>query len=379
MEKKTKENNKEKEPKKTQKTTKKTESTKSTKVTKTTETTKNNESAKVAETTKNAKTSEKVTNVKEPKKNINVLAILLAIVVIILVGYICFSKMCVNKNDGIVSNKVLKVLNSSYIEHDENRIIFEVQNVSSTDYKNVEPRAIFYDVNGMPVSEDYDTIVKDFKAGATRYFEFDVENKNYSRVEIGLFNTNIYANNENVEGLSKYISYSTEKIDNSDDGIEKVLIKGKNSSKKDAEIAFQIGYYINDKLLSFSYCFVGVKPNAEFEAYANINNSYYNGDAFPEGFTYKVLLAEAIEVKETTEEKEESNNNVTEDVVNQEQENKETENNETENKDQETQEQEKKDIENQEKEVQDTTSNEIENNEAENNEVNDEENDEENN
>ena len=235
-------------------------------------------------------------------KNILTITIILGIVVILLIAYICFfSNLGPKSAKFSTDNHVLKILNENYIKHDNDVLIVEVQNISSTDYTNVEPLAIFYDSDNLATYFDYGETINYFEAGSTRYLSFTDAYPKYSRVEIGLLDDSYYYGDEeddeeaDIKNISKEIKYQIDEEEPDEDGDISINITGRNSSKTDADLLFQIGYYADNQLIYVDEFSIYAEAKSSFEDSFYLEKEYFDGKDFPQGYTYKIILAEAIE------------------------------------------------------------------------------------
>lgn len=230
-------------------------------------------------------------------KNKYVIAIsVLGVIILILLICLLTSK---NSNSPILkgSSNPLSIIDYSYVEHDENVLVVEVKNNSSTTYANVEPYVIFYDDNNVPFGFDYGATVNYFYAGSSRYLYFSNPQKKFNKIEIGLF-PNKYTDTV-YENLYSNITYNIENVVD-ENGNTRVEISGENKSDKDAYLLYQIGYYADNKLVYISNFDVYADKNSSFADSTYLRNSFYNDDAFPEGYTSKVILSEVFEKPQYT-------------------------------------------------------------------------------
>ena len=239
----------------------------------------------------------------EKKSNTSkIIIIILAIIIALLLIYIVFYNNHLLKKDKIVSNKALKV--SDYISiksyDDTEELILKVENTSSQTFTNVTPYVIYYDSNNMPVHEGWGAAIYYFKPGSTRLIRFYDAYKDYSHVEIGLFNRED-ENNSNIVDLTDKINYEVkeEKID--DSGETALVFTGNNNYDKDLIVEFQIEYYLGNKLIDLDEFTEIINANSSIDTYEYLLTQYNDGTPYPEGYTYKVSLVEAVENVEYVE------------------------------------------------------------------------------
>lgn len=230
------------------------------------------------------------------------LTIVLAIIIILLLIYICcFTNVLPSKNK-IVSNKALKVVDSAmFPEYEDSKmLVLKVKNTSTQDFKNVNPYIIYYDSNNMPVYETGAAAVRYFKSGETRCFEFYNPMEEYSRMEVGLYENEYYKEDVNVEDLRDKISFEVGNPEKAEEIEGQILrFKGQNNSDKDASVVFQIEYFSGAKLIYEDEFMTVIDANSPMEdTYEMFMTKYYDGTEFPAGYTYKVSLVEAVEFKE---------------------------------------------------------------------------------
>lgn len=230
------------------------------------------------------------------------LTIVLAIIIILLLIYICcFTNVLPSKNK-IVSNKALKVIDSAmFPEYEDSKmLVLKVKNTSTQDFKNVNPYIIYYDSNNMPVYETGAAAVRYFKSGETRCFEFYNPMEEYSRMEVGLYENEYYKEDVNVEDLRDKISFEVGNPEKAEEIEGQILrFKGQNNSDKDASVVFQIEYFSGAKLIYEDEFMTVIDANSPMEdTYEMFMTKYYDGTEFPAGYTYKVSLVEAVEFKE---------------------------------------------------------------------------------
>ena len=240
---------------------------------------------------------------KSKSKKIILVIIILLLVIIALCAYIVFG--CKSKSKVSVSseNKGLLVLDDITIDNGDGteNIVLKLKNTSSKTFTNVTPVLIYYDLNNMPIHEAWGAKISYFAPDEIRYVEYYDITEDYAKVEVGLFDR------ENIgieyKDLRDKIVYDVEKSAEPDENGEiKLTFKGENKFDKDVELEFQIAYYSEDILIYEDQFKTVAKANASFEEYEYYATKFANGKAFPEGYTYEVTLAEAVEYVDETEE-----------------------------------------------------------------------------
>lgn len=230
-----------------------------------------------------------IEKLKIKNKFLTVLLFFSLILIILLVLFIIFSnKPILNRN-----NNSLKVINSSYIEHDENTLIVEVQNNSSTDYLSVEPFAIFYDENNIPVYTSTSSVIELFQSGKTKYLSFYGIPKNYSKFEIGLstYDEGLDQDFEYYNKILNNVSYNTE-LSVDEDGNDFIILTGKNNSDIEIDTCFQIVYRSEDEIIYIDDYWVAAEPNSDFNDEIYLTTEYLDGTSFPTGYTYDINLVD---------------------------------------------------------------------------------------
>ena len=102
--------------------------------------------------------------------------------------------------------------------------------------------------------------------------------------------------------LRDKITYEVEKADTPDENGEiRLTFKGENKSDKDVVLDFEIAYYSEDKLVYMNSFIEDVGANETFDTYEYYATKSYDGTTLPEGYTYEVTLAEAVEDIDTSE------------------------------------------------------------------------------
>ena len=237
---------------------------------------------------------------KKSNRRKNVFLLFILIIILPLSYYIITNKLS-NQKNGIISNKTLKVLDSTFIKgyDDTTELIVKVQNISSQTFSNVYPYIIYYDSNNMPVSEDLSDTIGVFEPGSVRLFTFYNTVDNYSKIEIGLFDASD-ENSKKQENLKDKISYKVEKSEEDSDPF--LIIKGQNNSEKNISVEFQVGYYSKEKLISADTFIIFAEANSPFESNEYLLTEYNDGTPFPAGYTYEVTIAQAVEYTEEIEE-----------------------------------------------------------------------------
>ena len=228
----------------------------------------------------------------EKSKNSNIIIAILIIIILVLVAYVAFSKNVTKKDNADISNKALLVLDDITLE-DDDMVILKVKNTSSETFNNVSPVLIYYDANGMPIHEGWASSINYFAPGETRFIEFYETINDYDKVEIGLLDRD---SNITYSDLRDKITYNVEKSDTVDEyGEYRLTFKGENKFDKDVSLVFQIAYYSGEKLIYEDEFITVAEANSSFEEYENYLTKFSDETAFPEGYTYEVNLAEAVE------------------------------------------------------------------------------------
>ena len=236
------------------------------------------------------------------KKSILVIIILL-VVIIALCAYIVLGCGSKSKIDVSSENKGLLVLDDVNLDKGDGSetIILKLKNTSSKTFTNVTPVLVYYDANNMPIHEAWGAKISYFAPDEIRYVEFYDITNDYAKVEVGLFDredTGI-----EYKDLRDKIVYDVEKATEPDENGEiRLTFKGENKFDKDVALEFQIAYYSEDKLIYEDQFGTVVEANSKFEDYEYYATKFANGTAFPEGYTYEVTLAEAVEYVDEIEE-----------------------------------------------------------------------------
>ena len=234
----------------------------------------------------------------EKKTKCSALTIVLVLIIVALLGYIAYTNIIAPKNRtksiGSQSLLVLDELTFKEFEKDETgAFILKVQNTSSNTYNNVTPVLIYTDVNGMPIHEGWGARIFYWAPGETRCIRFYDITEDYAEVKVGLFKNE---NGIEYKDLRDQITYNVEKATEPDeDGEIRLTFTGENKSDKDIEVEFQIAYYSEDKLIYESQFMDIIEGNSKLDTYEYYATKYYDGTAFPEGYTYEVTLVEAVE------------------------------------------------------------------------------------
>ncbi len=244
----------------------------------------------------------------DKSKKSGIIIAILVVIIIALLAYIGLGGK-VPTNEPVVEktsteNKALLVEDDVTFDDgsSEEMTVLKVKNTSSQTFNNVTPKIIYFDKNNMPVHEAWASRVSYFAAGDTRFFEFYDTIKDYDRLEIGLFDRE---DKKTYVDLRDQIEYKVEKADEADEnGIIRLTFTGENKSNKDISAEFQIAYYSEGKLIYEDQFIELVKANSKLDTYEGYATKFYNGTAFPEGYTYEVTLAEAVEDLDDEEESE---------------------------------------------------------------------------
>ncbi|MCR5185748.1 MAG: hypothetical protein K6D97_01350 [Clostridia bacterium] len=227
----------------------------------------------------------------ERPKNYNIVITFLVIIILAVSFYAFYGKTELKK-DSSIGNKALSVLDDVDIAEEE-VLILKVKNDSSENFNNVSPVLIYYDANGMPFHEGWAAKIGYFASGETRCMEFYDTIKDYSKVELGLFNV---GNEISYTDMRDKITYNAEKskeVDGFDEN--KLNFNGENKSDMDVSLVFQIAYYSGEKLIYEDEFMTIAKANSTFEEYEYLQTSFIDGTPFPDGYTYEVNLVEAVE------------------------------------------------------------------------------------
>ena len=232
---------------------------------------------------------------KSKSKSGIIIAILLVIIIALVAYIVKTGNTLQGKGQSTITQTLLVLddVNFKEYEGDENEaLVLKVQNTSSQTFKNVTPVLIYTDVHGMPIHEGWGPRVSYWAPGETRCIRFYDTIKDYAEVKIGLFNRE---DDAEYEDLRDKIEYKVEKSDEPDEYGEIALtFKGENKADKDVILEFQIAYYSEDKLIYENGFSDVVKANSSFDTYEYLATKYYDGTAFPEGYTYEVTLVEAV-------------------------------------------------------------------------------------
>ena len=234
----------------------------------------------------------------ENSKKGSALTIILVIVIVALMAYIAIFGNVLPTTNKIVSNKALKVIDTlSYKEYeDDETFILKVKNVSSENFTNVTPTIFYFDSNGMPIHEAWGSNIGYFEAGSTRSIIFYDTIKEYSRIEVGLLDNDYGSEKTIITDLRDKITYEVKESDEVDeDGEKEITFVGKNNSDKDIAVEIEISYYSGNEWIYQDNFNEIIYANSDWNSYEYLVSKYYDGKAFPQGFTYKVTLVEAVE------------------------------------------------------------------------------------
>lgn len=227
--------------------------------------------------------------------------IIFTIIIFSLIVCIVICGNILPKNNKIISNKALKVLEYTEFNEYENdkMVVLKVKNTSSQVFNNVTPKVIYYDSNNMPIHEGWASRISYFEPGTTRYIELYDTIDNYSKMEVGLFDRE--DSDIKYEDLRDKITYKYEKANEPDEnGVIRLNFKGENKSDKNISVEFQIAYYSGKKLIYEDQFMELIEANSSFNTYEECATKYYDGTKFPEGYTYEVNLVEAVEYIDDT-------------------------------------------------------------------------------
>lgn len=233
---------------------------------------------------------------KTKSKN-NIVTIILVIIIMVLLIYIAFGNKIFQKNAAKnIGNNALMVLDELKGEEIEGseEVILRIKNTSSQTFTDASPVLIYYDANNNPFREGWGPRIGYWAPGEIRCIRFYDAIKDYSKAELGLFESE--DSNSKIVDLRDKIEYDVKKEDSPDeDGEIRLTFKGKNKYDKPVAVEFQIDYFSGKKLIYEDQFNDVIEANSSFDTYEYYFSKYYNGEAFPEGYTYEVNLVEAIE------------------------------------------------------------------------------------
>jgi len=240
--------------------------------------------------------------VEEKKKGCKVvIAILIIIIIALLAFIICTGNKLYDKGTSVTATGVRVDDEISFTEYEESEAyVLKITNTSDKPYINVTPTLIYVDANGVPFHEGWGARIGYMAPGESRTVRFYDTIKEYDTIIVGMIDREdgtVYSD------LRDQITYSTELSEEVDEeGYQKLVFTGENKSDKEIDATFTVDYYDGDKLIYQDSFMEVVEPNGTIDTYTYYKTKYYDGTAFPEGFTYKVNLVEAVEsVTEETE------------------------------------------------------------------------------
>ena len=230
-------------------------------------------------------------------KEKNIVIGVLILIIIALVGFIVYTG---NKSYGKGANGIAVLESCRFEEYNAKMLVLKIKNTSNTTYNNVSPIVILKDENGVPFSEGWASKISYFAPGDERYVEVYDAAQDYSNVEVGLYDRdekNVYTD------LRDQIEFTSEEGEADD---EKALyFHVNNKSDKEAAVQFQIAYYDGDKLFYEDQFDMIIDANDKEDSYEYIRKEFEDGTKFPEGFSYKISLVEAVDFQEIISDNEE--------------------------------------------------------------------------
>ncbi len=235
-------------------------------------------------------------------KTKNLLIGILVLVIVALLAYIIYVS---NKPEKVVQNRGIEVLDQVRFDNyfDEKMLVLKVKNTSNKTFNNVKPLIIFKDSNNMPFHEGWATTIGYMEPGEVRYLEVYDSVDDYTSFDVGFFDNE---DDRVYEDLRENISYTAEKsLEVDEEGMYHLDFNIKNKGDKDAVVLFQIAYYDGEKLLLENQFLTVVDAKGESDCYESYDVGYRDGTPFPDGYTYEVTLAEAIDYIEYEDEEEE--------------------------------------------------------------------------
>ena len=238
---------------------------------------------------------------------------LIVILVLIIIGLVCYIVCGGNAKTTVANageNKGLLVLDDAEIKDEYSpRLVLKIKNTSDKPIIDVTPKIIYRDVNNMPFHEAWGSKIRYFAPGDERCVEFYDTIQDYNNLEIGMMD----GDEEKVQykDMRDQITFETELAKEPDEyGEYKMYFRGENKSDKDLDLEFQIEYYDGDKLIYEDQFITSVDGNGTIDEYEYYATKFEDGTKFPEGYTYKAKLTEAVEVAESNEEQDTSENKV---------------------------------------------------------------------
>lgn len=230
-------------------------------------------------------------------KEKNIVIGVLILIIIALVGFIVYTG---NKSYGKGANGIAVLESCRFEEYNAKMLVLKIKNTSNTTYNNVSPIVILKDENGVPFSEGWASKISYFAPGDERYVEVYDAAQDYSNVEVGLYDRdekNVYTD------LRDQIEFTSEEGEADDE--EALYFHVNNKSDKEAAVQFQIAYYDGDKLFYEDQFDMIIDANDKEDSYEYIRKEFEDGTKFPEGFSYKISLAEAVDFQEIISDDEE--------------------------------------------------------------------------
>ena len=236
---------------------------------------------------------------------------ILVIVILVLVLYIALGCKGLVKEVPVpeaaggvgADNQALTVMDNIEIDNGEDyEVILRIKNTSSKAWNNRKPVLIYYDNDNLPIHEAWGARISYLAAGDERCVQFYDTIKDYSKVEVGLFEWD-EDDDYTYTDMRDQIEYDVKKAEEPDeDGEIRLNFKGKNKSDKGVLLEFEVDYYSGDDLIYADNFVEVVEAKEDFETYEALMTKFENGKAFPEGYTYDVKLVEAVDVNLDEEE-----------------------------------------------------------------------------